>query len=674
MTARFAVAAAIAAVLAPWSTAKLLLLALALGLGFSAAAEGLTLLEHTVRRAAVTAWWAFFVISPYWMLPPTRPLRLAALAVTALAGLAWSRLADRSVHSPSRPTPAAALAVVALAQLALTWRGLKAPLEYRGDEDFHAAWPLAVLESLQAVVRPFPVVGALLLTPLVLALGLSPRSRRVAFLAWTAVLPLYLAAGFWIAAAPETLLNKVVRYPTGSAWLHTLAAFSPWHSLTAPMPRFYDEALLRMAPALSWLALGCWVVRIAPGTWPAKACAAQLLLAAPTAHSHAVALYPEATSAVLVTVGLWGSDRAARRRLTGRPDASPAALLLAAGIALKESFHLTGLATVGYYVVWSLVRRRARSQGSWRARLKLGLLLLGPALLYLAWRFSAPSLLGPALVTRALDLPALGPLLNPELYRIGAVALWQQFGALLIPAAAALVKPRNPVRVGLWVSVFLAQWAFFATDLVEATPLGELPGYWGYSRYFLTLFPPLACLALSGTRAILRKGHGPFVVAMGALVAVQLSLSPIRLDGSRAPFWGDYVRETSGERYPYDELYEWLARAGERRGLTIVGRDYSYRDDFYSNKRGLELRIEAPRAPVPRSSLVVAGGPDRQALLGAHVQWLEGAARAPGPIVLHVSAWLDADDLPRDVGPLRAVRSFRLGRHALILYDRRSLS
>lgn len=111
--------------------------------------------------------------------------------------------------------------------------------------------------------------------------------------------------------------------------------------------------------------------------------------------------------------------------------------------------------------------------------------------------------------------------------------------------------------------------------------------------------------------------------------------------------------------------------AGERRPLTIVGRDYGYRDDFYLRKYRLELRVDAPIGVMPRSALVLAGAPDRTMLHRAHRAALERAANAPGPVVLHVSAWLPADEVPREVGSLRAVRDFRLGRHALILYDRR---
>lgn len=201
------------------------------------------------------------------------------------------------------------------------------------------------------------------------------------------------------------------------------------------------------------------------------------------------------------------------------------------------------------------------------------------------------------------------------------------------------------------------------------TPWGRLPLLFGHARFLLTLLPVAVCLTLD---ALGWLGRRPRIagIALAVGLAWNAWARPVAVDGSRTPFWGDYVGETSGERYPYDALYEWLARAGERGRLTIVGRDYSYRDDFYLKKHGLDLSVGAPVAEMPRSPLVLASAPDRAALLRAHVALLESAGNAPGPVVLHVSAWLDAEELPRDVGALHAVRSFRLGRHALILYGR----
>jgi len=67
---------------------------------------------------------------------------------------------------------------------------------------------------------------------------------------------------------------------------------------------------------------------------------------------------------------------------------------------------------------------------------------------------------------------------------------------------------------------------------------------------------------------------------------------------------------------------------------------------------------------------VLAGGPERATLLAAHEAALARAAGAPGLVVLQVSAWLPEEDAPRAYAGLKALRVLKLGRQALVVYDR----
>jgi hypothetical protein len=259
---------------------------------------------------------------------------------------------------------------------------------------------------------------------------------------------------------------------------------------------------------------------------------------------------------------------------------------------------------------------------------------------------------------------------NPALYSILLRALLEQFGPLLPLAVLGLAAGWRRSRTHVWMLALLAQLLLLAGDGVRDSAWGKLPLFWGHARFALTLAPPLVCLALQGI-GWLRRRSVPLAASALLVGLVWNALArPVALDGSRLPHWGDYVTETSGERYPYDELYRWLGASGERRALTIVGRDYTYRDDFYLRKHRLQLTVDAPVMPMLRAPLVLAGGPERAALLRAHEAALARAAGAPGLVVLHVSAWLPAEDAPRAYAGLKAVRVLKLGRQALVVYDR----
>jgi hypothetical protein len=224
----------------------------------------------------------------------------------------------------------------------------------------------------------------------------------------------------------------------------------------------------------------------------------------------------------------------------------------------------------------------------------------------------------------------------------------------------------------LFLLPLVGQVLFLNTEFVAERAWGRLPLYTGFARYQLALLPSFVCLAAFGLRLLWGRSQrfAWLFVILG--LTWNVVLRPVGLDGSRVAFWGDYVTETSGERYPYDALYSWLAEKGETRNLTVLGRDYSFRDDFYLKKDGLSQPVMQISASIPRSPLVLAGPPDRSQLRLAHVEQLETAARSnvKGPIILHVSTWMFPDNpLPTRVGSLARVRDFCLGERCLIVYE-----
>jgi hypothetical protein len=646
---------ALLSLLLPWAGAKLLLLACLAAAASARLDRGFVAPASAVRRCLLVVAFAVFVASPYWLIPRSTALRALALALSVLLAVTWSRTGQELRLSGVR---AGALASWLVTGLLLAWHapGLFAPIEFRGDEDLHLVRPLRLLEGLDALGHDHgpAVVTAALLGAFALA-ALAVRRRAFPLLLSTLTILALALAGLFLRHPPEPeLLLRIVRYPVVGAWLQTLAALSPFDALGLPRV-IHDEPLYRLVPLLSAFGIGLLALRAARGRAVLRVGAALLVATTPTLTYFSGALYPDLTAAALVSAGLWGIDAALRRARRGRPDRGAAAPLLALGLLTKDSFPPTGLAV-------------AAVAGA-RGTLAFGAALLAPAFVYLGWRALAERLMLEGIAMRGVGAD-YSTLANPALYAILLRALAEQFGPLLPLAVLGLVTGWRRSRTRLWVLALLAQLLLFAGDGVGGSAWGRLPHLWCFSRYALTFLPPLVCLALQGLRWLPRRSMPLTAAALLAGLAWNVAARPVALDGSRTPHWGDYVSEPAGERYPYDELYRWLAASGERRTLTIVGRDYTYRDDFYLRKHELQLTVDAPVMPMPRSALVLAGGPDRATLLRAHEAALARAAGAPGLVVLHVSAWLPAEDAPRAYAGLKAVKMLKLGRQALVVYDR----
>lgn len=665
MSDRGLVLGAVALALAPWAVVKLLLLA-ALGAGLAARCDGaVSWRERRVRGTLVALGAAALVASPYWTIAPTPILRGAGFAANAALVLLWARRAAAPVEARPARLGAAAAFAIATGLLLVSGPGLFAPIEFRGDEDVHLTRPLRALEAFQATAAASPratlaascvAAGALAGLALLRRLGRSVLVSALALplLAWLALQP-----------PPREMLLRLARYPILAAWLHAVAAFSPLDALPAAEHALHEEALFRLVPFASALVLALLAARALKGPPLLRVCGGLLVGTAPTVVYFSSSLYPDLTAATAVTAALL---LLAARRDWLRPAARAGVAMLSIGLLLKETFLPAGLAAAAVGAVPASVAHgsAAGSNRRWRRALELGFLALAPLAAYLAWRVAAGEFLHGQATLRTVSPDPLA-LANPVLLPLLATALGQQLGALLPLAVLGLAVAPPRTRL-LLAAAAVAPLPLFATDSVRLTALGPLPAYWGHARFLLAVLPSAVCLTVVGLRFLWRRARILAWLALGLGLAAHLVARPVAWDGSRPPFWGDTVAETSGERYPYDALYAWLRSTGERRELTIVGRDYDYRDDFYLARFGLGSRVVSLPAAMPRSPLVTRGGPDPALLLEAHRAALEGARSAAGPVVLHVSAWLDPDTLPSRLGELRRIRDFRLGRHSLVLY------
>ena len=344
---------ALAFVFSPWGSARIAVMTVGAGLFGRWLARGVTIDRRAVALGAGVLFWIAYLVSPFWLLASSTPGRIATLLALSVLAVVWTYLAAWRIELGPRPIPLWAPMAVAVTLALLCAPGMTAPLEFRGDEDFHAGRVLAVITRLQTLTDGQWWWGAGAAGAFVAA-ALWPRvASRIALILLVAT---PVAVAVLLAAHPPAaaLLSKLARYPTLSAWAHAAAMFSPIHLWPGLERSIYDEALYRLVPFGAALALGAWVIRIVPGNPVRRIAAALALTTVPLTLYYATATYLELPAVLLVTVGLFGFDVGARRLLRGRPDQTGSTLAISIGLLLKEMTLPIGLTIAAVCGTWAL--------------------------------------------------------------------------------------------------------------------------------------------------------------------------------------------------------------------------------------------------------------------------------------------------------------------------------
>ena len=71
-----------------------------------------------------------------------------------------------------------------------------------------------------------------------------------------------------------------------------------------------------------------------------------------------------------------------------------------------------------------------------------------------------------------------------------------------------------------------------------------------------------------------------------------LLTSPVYLDGTKVPYWGNYFIDTSEHYYPYQDAFIWLIGNYKNERILFTGLDFQYSFQFYWNKLDWHPRRE----------------------------------------------------------------------------------
>ncbi len=464
-----------------------------------------------------------------------------------------------------------AFALLATGILILNYLPLGSVIPWRGDEDYHIVKIWELIERVQWGM----------LTPFVLFWGM------ILILAWRKPFWAIIAGAFFLwrvlLTFPQETPLATLRYPYVNYWLLSLA---PVLAKQAASP--YHEFLYRIIPFLSVVALAWYFQRnLANEEKPTHVLWGLAVATIPVVYYYSSILYLEMPAILLMTIVCLRVEQLLTKNYHDlKQDAGWYALILIGFI--KETTLPFLICFLFFRTALAIWRRLNRKPGrldpdvtpreTQRTSIFYTLLreaavyfaVLMPALYYLVLRSILAS-------TRAHMLSASN-LLDISVYPVMVFSFFKQFGMfmlLFLGGCILLLKFKKYSILGFYLLLIFIYCLFFMTDV---------KGYIGYSRFNLYFLPAVLAGSSFLIKATLNRRKIISYLLVFVTIISSLLLSPVQIDGTKAPGWGNYLLDISEHYYPLDKAYTWLQKSYPDAKVIIAGLNYDYLFEFYVNK------------------------------------------------------------------------------------------
>ncbi len=518
-----------------------------------------------------------FIITPYWLLPQQPILKFLILSGTIITGLIWAYLSTGTLKLQFYLNSLPRLFVLFSVIIAINLLPVFSDIPWRGDEDFHILIMLRLMDSLQPYRTILFVVGLLIFLYL-----LSKKTGYAIFFYSVLMAGIYYVLVI-VRLLPLQDLVFYPRYPYFTYWMTAILLKIPSILLGTYHEEFFHLIPVLFTGVLIWLYL-----RASFDEMTIPAILAGISVASiPVVYYYSSIFYLELPAVCLMFIvclrieHLLDSDFEEIRN-----DPGWYALILIGFI--KETAIPFLLVFVAFRIAIKIVKLIKREQDRCGEKHQAGknsfkeiysafshevvicFLLVFPALLYLIFRTST------AEIIRG-NVPEANILFSVSTYKVIIQSYLEQFGPYLIILFAGcilLIRQRKYIRVSFYLATIVFFLVFFSIDDWR---------YIGYSRFNLLILPEiLACGVVVIHRLKDRKIIGPALSIL--ILVINFYISPINLDGSKKPFWGNYNYDTSEHYYPYEETLQWVKDSNNYGTLLFTGMKYPYYLDFYFSK------------------------------------------------------------------------------------------
>ncbi len=533
--------------------------------------------EVKVSRYTITAFLLFlfnlaYIITDYWNMFGSLAMKALFLALSLFLAFGWSLLGSGALRFLRYKKGWLTFLLITALMFVLNYLPLTSDLPWRGDEDYHVTKTL----DLFGKVPWYAYVSILAAWCVVIWLA-----RRKPHLA--ATIGGILTAGMLI-LYPGSKLFANIRYPFISYWGFTLPLeLLSW--INGP----YHEILFRIIPFLSAVALA-WLFQrhvVSKGVG-LKILWALAVAVMPLVFYYSSILYLELPAVFLMTLACLNAETLVKKNFSEVKQNPGWYGLILAGF-IKETilpFTFAFIAFRLFFAVKRLVQNENHHQDSGdfgflnlggRTQFILGELsfifvTLLPNVYYLVYRWFFPA-------SRSYGMDWSNLFNNFSDYIVIVQSWVEQFGLFLllfIAGCVILIKQKKFSTAFLYVALFLGYSVFFHLDKEQ---------YLGYSRFNLLLFPPLAAGAAVLVKSIVQKSRTYGALLAVVVIASSLLLSPIHRDGSKVPYWGNHLTDTSEHYFPVEEAIRYIMDGPNAKGSTLfAGVKYGYSYPFYQKK------------------------------------------------------------------------------------------
>jgi len=454
---------------------------------------------------------------------------------------------------------------------------LLSDIPWRGDEDFHILYVLALINILQPFWLVLIVVGFLIF------LYLISKNRRFAIFYYSVIMMAVYCALVVFRTQPLQNLPFFPRYPYITYWMTAILIKIP--SLFFGT---FHEGFFRLIPVLFTGVIAWLFIRASFDEMTIPGFLAGIAVASiPVVYYYSSIFYLELPAVCLMFIVCLRIDHLLFSDFEEiRNDPGWYALILIGFI--KETTIPFLLVFVAFRIAIKIVELLKRKQNGFKEKQQpvesphkriyqvfsqevvIGFLLLFPAALYVLFRTSL-------IDTFRGNVPTVNNLFYISTYEVIIRSLFEQFGPYLIlflSGCVLLIRQGEKIRAYFYLSCIVIFLIFFTVDDWR---------YIGYSRFNLLILPEiLACGIVVIHRLKDRKIIGPALSIL--ILALNFWISPINSDGTKKPLWGNYNFDTSEHYYPYEETLQWIKDSDIDGSLLFTGLDYPYYLDFYFYK------------------------------------------------------------------------------------------
>jgi len=523
-----------------------------------------------------------FIITPYWILHESTIDIILHLVLTIGVGLVWLLLSTNSLQIEFSLKDGGLFLLLFVGVIALNYRPLNSVIPFRGDETHHIELTLNLMN------RILPLEGLAIILLLIIFMISGIKKQRwmifIGILIVSCVIFYFLGENSFEDATKSP--SFFLRYPFINYWF-----FAILPKLTSFITSPYHEALYRIIPILSMIGI-TWIYQKKLGIPNLASNIAWGFAVAtiPLVFYYSSILYIEPPAVFLMTVVCLDINNLLYKSSKDISQTPSWYALILIGF-IKETtipFLLCFIAVrvIVQLQIWSKKTFKEKSERSWLHLLagELGIIfiLLAPALLYLYFRATLTS-------TRSFT-PQISNLFDSTNYYFIVLSFIQQFGPFLfffMAGCILLIAKREFTAVLCYTSLILVILAFHMMDYEV---------YAGYSRFNLFVLPPI--LAGSARFIIWATKQKQYIGSLLAFVAIvsNFLLSPVNLDGVKAPYWGSYRIDESEHYYPYQDALVWLKNNHAEKRMLFTGLDFYYPFEFYWNKLDWKPKRDGTRS------------------------------------------------------------------------------